>query len=68
MMFAAPAEQTLEWQDSAVEGSLRFLRRVWKLAYDHINAGEACAVDIASLNAAQKDLRRDVHKTIAKVS
>ncbi|MDO6687621.1 MULTISPECIES: leucine--tRNA ligase [unclassified Agarivorans] len=68
MMFAAPAEQTLEWQDSAVEGSLRFLRRVWKLAYDHINAGEAGAVDIASLNAAQKDLRRDVHKTIAKVS
>ncbi|WP_220718464.1 leucine--tRNA ligase [Agarivorans litoreus] len=68
MMFAAPAEQTLEWQDSAVEGSLRFLRRVWKLAYDHVNAGETPELDVASLSAAQKDLRREVHKTIAKVS
>ena len=68
MMFAAPAEQTLEWQDSAVEGSLRFLRRVWKLAYDHVNAGETPELDVASLSTAQKDLRREVHKTIAKVS
>jgi leucyl-tRNA synthetase len=68
MMFAAPAEQTLEWQDSAVEGSLRFLRRVWKLAFDHISAGDAPALDVASLSTAQKDLRREVHKTIAKVS
>ena len=62
------AEQTLEWQDSAVEGSLRFLRRVWKLAYDHVNAGETPELDVASLSTAQKDLRREVHKTIAKVS
>ncbi|WP_221074219.1 leucine--tRNA ligase [Agarivorans aestuarii] len=68
MMFAAPAEQTLEWQDSAVEGSLRFLRRVWKLAFDHVSAGDAPALDVASLSTAQKDLRREVHKTIAKVS
>jgi leucyl-tRNA synthetase len=68
MMFAAPAEQTLEWQDSAVEGSLRFLRRVWKFSFDHINAGEASPVDAAALDATAKDLRRDVHKTIAKVS
>ncbi len=68
MMFAAPAEQTLEWQDSAVEGSLRFLRRVWKFSFDHINAGEASPVDATSLNTVAKDLRRDVHKTIAKVS
>ncbi|WP_163131325.1 leucine--tRNA ligase [Agarivorans sp. Alg241-V36] len=68
MMFAAPAEQTLEWQDSAVEGSLRFLRRVWKLAFDHVSAGDAPAIDVASLSTAQKDLRREVHKTIAKVS
>ena len=36
MMFAAPAEQTLEWSDSALEGSLRFLKRLWKLAYEHV--------------------------------
>ncbi|WP_427982348.1 leucine--tRNA ligase [Agarivorans sp.] len=68
MMFAAPAEQTLEWQDSAVEGSLRFLRRVWKFSFDHINAGEAAELDPAALDTTAKDLRRDVHKTIAKVS
>ncbi|MCE2593578.1 leucine--tRNA ligase [Motilimonas cestriensis] len=68
MMFAAPAEQTLEWQDSAVEGSLRFLKRVWKLAHEHISAGAAPALDVASLNSAQKDLRRELHKTIDKVS
>ena len=39
MMFAAPPEMTLEWSDSAVEGSYRFLRRVWKLAHDHIAQG-----------------------------
>lgn len=68
MMFAAPAEQTLEWQDSAVEGSLRFLRRVWKFAAEHIALGDATALDVASLSPALKDLRREVHKTIAKVS
>ncbi|WP_026973309.1 leucine--tRNA ligase [Aliagarivorans marinus] len=68
MMFAAPAEQTLEWQDSAVEGSLRFLRRVWKFAAEHIALGDAAALDVASLSPALKDLRREVHKTIAKVS
>ncbi|MFO6422880.1 leucine--tRNA ligase [Motilimonas sp. KMU-193] len=68
MMFAAPAEQTLEWQDSAVEGSLRFLKRVWKLAHEHISAGAAPALDVASLNEAQKNLRRELHKTIDKVS
>ncbi|MCE2569964.1 leucine--tRNA ligase [Motilimonas eburnea] len=68
MMFAAPAEQTLEWQDSAVEGSLRFLKRVWKLAHEHISAGAAPELEVASLNEAQKDLRRELHKTIDKVS
>jgi leucyl-tRNA synthetase len=34
-MFAAPPEQTLEWNDAAVEGSYRFLRRVW-------NFGASC--------------------------
>lgn len=36
MMFASPAEMTLEWQESGVEGANRFLKRVWKLAYDHV--------------------------------
>ncbi len=68
MMFAAPAEQTLEWQDSAVEGSLRFLKRVWKLAADHVAAGPVEALDKAALTEQQKILRRELHKTIKKVS
>ncbi|NIF22998.1 leucine--tRNA ligase [Candidatus Pantoea multigeneris] len=68
MMFASPAEMTLEWQESGVEGANRFLKRVWKLVYDHTEKGATVALDIASLNEDQKALRRDLHKTIAKVN
>lgn len=68
MMFASPAEMTLEWQESGVEGANRFLKRVWKLAFEHSQKGATTALDVASLNAEQKDLRRDLHKTIAKVT
>jgi leucyl-tRNA synthetase len=68
MMFASPAEMTLEWQESGVEGANRFLKRVWKLAFEHTGKGATVALDAASLNEAQKDLRRDLHKTIAKVT
>jgi leucyl-tRNA synthetase len=68
MMFAAPADQTLEWSDSALEGSLRFLKRVWKLAFDHVTLGDIPTLDIKSFNDDQKALRRELHKTIAKVS
>ena len=68
IMFAAPAEQTLEWVDSAVEGANRFLKRVWRLAFNHIEQGATPALDKSSLNNDQQALRREVHKTIAKVS
>ncbi len=68
MMFASPADMTLEWQESGVEGANRFLKRVWKLVYDHSSKGSAPALQADALNEDQKALRRDVHKTIAKVS
>ncbi|WP_074011976.1 leucine--tRNA ligase [Candidatus Sodalis sp. SoCistrobi] len=68
MMFASPAEMTLEWQESGVEGANRLLKRVWKLAYEHTQQGTASALDIAALNDEQKALRRELHKTIAKVT
>lgn len=68
MMFAAPPELTLEWQESSVEGAHRFLKRVWKLANDHIALGTTEALDVKALNANQKALRRELHKTIAKVT
>ncbi|GAJ72047.1 LOW QUALITY PROTEIN: leucyl-tRNA synthetase [Vibrio sp. JCM 18904] len=68
MMFASPADMTLEWQESGVEGANRFLKRVWKLVKEHTAKGAAEAVDTAALSGDQKALRRDVHKTIAKVT
>ncbi|MFC3022601.1 leucine--tRNA ligase [Vibrio zhugei] len=68
MMFASPADMTLEWQESGVEGANRFLRRVWKLVHEHTQHGQASVVDKSALSNDQKALRRDVHKTIAKVS
>ena len=68
MMFASPAEMTLEWQESGVEGAKRFLGRVWNLVYQYQQNPAKTSLDITSLSAAQKALRREVHKTIAKVS
>ena len=68
MMFASPAEMTLEWQESGVEGAKRFLGRVWNLVYQYQQNPAKTTLDITALSAAQKALRREVHKTIAKVS
>jgi leucyl-tRNA synthetase len=68
MMFAAPPEQTLEWSDEGVEGAYRFMKRLWKAVHAHVAAGPAPALDPAGLGPAQRDLRRQVHQTLAKVS
>lgn len=68
MMFASPAEMTLEWQESGVEGAKRFLGRVWNLVYQYQQNQAKTSLDVTALSAAQKALRREVHKTIAKVS
>lgn len=70
VMFAAPPEHVLEWSDEGVQGAYRFLRRLWRRVYDHIadSVGEPPDLDVARLDARQKDLRRLVHDTIAKVS
>ncbi|HEX4938148.1 MAG TPA: class I tRNA ligase family protein, partial [Candidatus Kapabacteria bacterium] len=67
MMFAAPPEQSLEWSDSGVEGANRFLRKLWRMVAAHLEKGAAPALDTSALNEQQKDLRRKLHETIAKV-
>lgn len=67
-MFAAPPEQTLEWSDTGVEGAARFLRRLWKTVADHVNAGLSPELDMKVLNAPRRELRRQVHETIRKVT
>lgn len=68
MMFAAPAEMTLEWQESGVEGANRFLRRLWNLVATYCESPASESLNVEVLTSEQKALRRDVHKTIAKVS
>jgi leucyl-tRNA synthetase len=67
-LFAAPPDQSLEWNEDGVEGAHRFLKRLWRLVQEHVNAGPAPALDTASLNDAQRAARRKTHETIAKVS
>jgi leucyl-tRNA synthetase len=66
-MFAAPPEQSLEWNEAGVEGMARFLRRFWREVDAHAAAGPAPAVDAGRLDETQKTLRRQVHETIRKV-
>ena len=69
IMFAAPPEQSLEWSDSGVEGAFRFLKRLWKQAYTHIEAGGSVVnLDKSTLTNEQQTVRRFVHQTIQKVS
>lgn len=67
MMFAAPPDQSLEWSDAGVEGSNRFLKRVWRAVITHLEAGTAPALDLANLTSDARDLRRKLHETIGKV-
>lgn len=66
-MFAAPPEQSLEWNEAGVEGMARFLRRFWREVVTHASQPDHPEVDVAQLNAAQKTLRRQLHETIQKV-
>ena len=68
MMFASPAELTLEWRQSGVEGSQRFLRKLWSQVQDLVAAGSYVALDKSKLNAEQKKMRHLLHVTIEKVS
>ncbi|PWK92079.1 leucine--tRNA ligase [Fulvimonas soli] len=67
-MFAAPPEQSLEWNEAGVEGMARFLRRFWREVTAHAAQPDHPAVDPARLDAGQKALRRQLHETIQKVS
>ncbi|TXI39816.1 MAG: leucine--tRNA ligase [Nitrosomonas sp.] len=70
MMFASPPTQTLEWADAGVDGAYRFLKRLWRQAYLHLQHG-AVQIDPAlhaTLPAELKTLRCQLHQTIAKVT
>ena len=68
MMFAAPPEQSLEWVDQGVEGGSRFIRRLWKLVYEHSQNGIVTKYKSGELSSEQKKLRTSLHQTITKVT
>ncbi len=69
ILFAAPPDQSLEWNDEGVEGAARFLKRLWKLVFTHVTQPlPVVALDVATLSPEQKNIRRKLHETIEKVS
>ena len=67
MMFASPPDQQLEWSDTGVEGAFRFLKRVWKAVFDHVEGGVVAAYSGGELSANAKALRLQLHQTIQKI-
>ncbi len=69
MMFAAPPEQSLEWSDEGVEGAFRFMKRLWKAVHQHVQGGlPETVLDQAALSPEQRDIRRQVHETLRKIT
>ncbi|HHV62369.1 MAG TPA: leucine--tRNA ligase [Firmicutes bacterium] len=71
ILFASPPERDLEWSDQGIEGSHRFLNRVWRLVRelsDSIRGLNGQALDKAALTKDEKALRRQAHATIKKVT
>ncbi len=67
MMFAAPPDQQLEWSDAGVEGSFRFLRRIWNLSAELNEPGKAFG-DFSKLSADDQALRRDTHLALKQAN
>ncbi len=71
-LFAAPPERDLEWNEDGVEGSNRFVNRVWRLALDGIEALEGTSAFSGSASqltsSAAKDLYIRANQTIKKVT
>ena len=68
ILFAAPPERDLDWNDTAVEGAYRFLNRVWRAVEDLSPYAQKQEIDGAALNAEEKKLRFAVHASIKKVT
>ncbi|MGP5119643.1 leucine--tRNA ligase [Psychrobacter alimentarius] len=76
-LFTAPADQTLEWSDDALKGPYNFVKKVWRIATEHMQALADANLSLDSLNndalntddlsKEAKNLRRKTHETIAKI-
>jgi len=65
VMFAAPIEHELVWNEAGIEGAVRFLQRVWRLVYKWVNVSGSAPTDGSTTKS--RDLRRKTHQTIKRV-
>ncbi|MEH2250113.1 leucine--tRNA ligase [Nostoc sp.] len=68
ILFKAPPEKDLEWDEADVEGQFRFLNRVWRLVTDYVAAGVSRKKAQFDLTKAEKELRRAIHTAIQAVT
>jgi len=69
ILFKAPPEKDLEWDDADVEGQFRFLNRVWRTAMAHSENKDAVKADAAGdLIKPEKELRRAIHIAIEAIT
>ena len=67
-MFAAPPDQSMEWSDTGVEGANRFIRRLWRQVFEHVNSSPLTVLDGDNLTDEQQAIRRKVYTTLQKVT
>jgi len=67
-MFASPPDQSMEWQDSGVEGANRFIKRLWRQVYEHVSSNPFTEIDKENITDKQQELRRKVYTTLEKVT
>jgi leucyl-tRNA synthetase len=70
VMFVAPPEKEVEWTDAGLEGSFRFLARVWRLVdqWCETVGGEGISLEGCEWNEIERELRRKTHETIRRVT
>lgn len=71
ILFASPPDRDLEWSEKGVEGTSRFLGRIWRLIYEfqsELASSDSAKTDMSSLTSEEKEMRRKVHATLKKVT
>ena len=68
MLFAAPPEKDLEWDDSAVEGASRYLNRVWRIVHKWHEKVSGVGFQVSEVSSEARALRRKTHQTIQRIS
>jgi leucyl-tRNA synthetase len=71
ILFAAPPTQDLEWSDSGLEGSYRFVNKVYRLVEGYLadaKTNDALSLDGVTLNKEQKQIRQKTHQSLSKIT